>query len=58
MAIQGKQGNPKDKLEEQFKLIDNVTDLYESREKVVQLFNSHAENMSKSNQNKEQDSKY
>ena len=30
-----KQGNPKDKLEEQFKVIDNVTNLYELREKAV-----------------------
>ena len=40
-------GDQKDKLEEQFKVTDNVTNLYESREKVVQLFNNYVKNMSK-----------
>ena len=36
-----KQGNPKSRSKEQSKVIDNVTYLYESREKVVQMFNNY-----------------
>ena len=36
-----KQGNPKNKSKEQSKVIDNVTNLYESREKVAQMFNNY-----------------
>ena len=35
------QGGPKDKSKEQFEAINNVINLYESREKVVQMFNNH-----------------
>ena len=42
-----KQGNPNDKLEGQFKVIDNVTNLYELIKKVVQMYNNCAKNMSK-----------
>ena len=51
-----KSGNPKDKIEEQFKAIGNVNNLYESREKLsncliimLKIFR---------NQNKEKDLKY
>ena len=37
-----RQGNPKNKSEEQNNVINNVTNLYESREKVVQMFNNYA----------------
>ena len=36
-----KQGDPKDKSKEQSKVINNVISLYESREKVVQMFNNY-----------------
>ena len=36
-----KQGDPKDKSKEQFEVINNVINLYESREKVVQIFNNY-----------------
>ena len=42
-----KQGNPKDKLEQQLKVINNITNLYESREKVVQLLYDYVKNMFK-----------
>ena len=41
------QGNPKNKSEEQNNIINNVTDLYESREKAVQMFNNCAKDMSR-----------
>ena len=34
-----KQGEPRDKSQEQKKAIDNVKNLYNSREKVVKMFN-------------------
>ena len=40
-----KQGNPKIRSKEQSEVIDNVTNLYELREKVVQLFNIYHINM-------------
>ena len=42
-----KQGNPKDKSEEQKKTIDNIKNLYNSREEVVKMFNDYARNMSR-----------
>ena len=42
-----KQGNPKGKLEQQLKVINNITNLYESREKVVQLLYDYVKNMFK-----------
>ena len=59
-----RQGNPKNRSEEQNNEINNVTNLYESREKVVQMFNNYAKDMSRNIydiilvQNKEQDLKY
>ena len=41
-----RQGNPKNGSEEQNNVI-NVTNLYESREKVVQMFKNYAKNMSR-----------
>ena len=42
-----KQGDPRDKSEEQKKTIDNINNLYKSREKVVKMFNDYAKNMSR-----------
>ena len=42
-----KQGDPRDKSEEQKKTIDNSKNLYNSREKVVKMFNDYARNMSR-----------
>ena len=42
-----KQGNPKNRSEEQNNVINNVTNLYESKEKVVEMFNNYAKNMSR-----------
>ena len=42
-----KQGHPKNRSEEQEKTINNIKNLYDSREKVVQLFNDYAKNMSR-----------
>ena len=41
-----KQGDPKDKSQEQKNAINNIKNLYNSREKVVQIFNDYAKNMS------------
>ena len=41
------QGNPKIRSEEQNNVINNVTNLYESREKVAQMFNKYLKNMSR-----------
>ena len=40
-----RQGNPKNRSEEQNNVINNVTNLYESREKVIQMFNNYAKDM-------------
>ena len=40
-----KQGDPKDKSPEQKKTINNIKNLYNSREKVVRIFNDYAKNM-------------
>ena len=42
-----KQGEPRDKSEEQKKAIDNIKNLYNSRQEVVKMFNDYARNMSK-----------
>ena len=42
-----RQGDPKDKSLEQKKTIDNIKNLYNSREEVVQMFNDYAKNMSR-----------
>ena len=43
-----KQGHIYYKSPEQLNAIENIKNLYESREKFVQLFNNYAKNMSKS----------
>ena len=42
-----KQGDPKDKSQEQKKIINNIKILYNSREEVVRMFNDYAKNMSR-----------
>ena len=42
-----KQGDPKDKSPEQKTTINNMENLYNTREEVVQIFNDYAKNMSK-----------
>ena len=42
-----KQGDPRDKAEEQKKTIDNIKNLYNSREEVAKMFNDYARNMSR-----------
>ena len=42
-----KPGNPKNKSEEQEKTINNTTNLYNSRQEVVKMFNDYAKNMSR-----------
>ena len=42
-----RKGNLKNRSEEQNNVINNVTNLYESREKVIQMFNNYAKNMSR-----------
>ena len=42
-----KQGDPRDKSEEQKKTIDNIKNLYNSREEVIKMFNDYARNMSR-----------
>ena len=42
-----KQGDPRDKSEEQKKTIDNIKNLYNSRQEFVQMFNDYASNMSR-----------
>ena len=42
-----KQGDPRDKSEKQKKTIDNIKNLYNSREEVVKMFNNYARNMSR-----------
>ena len=42
-----KQGYPKNRSKEQEKTKNNIKNLYDSREKVVQLFKDYAKNMSK-----------
>ena len=47
-----KQGNPRNRSKEQEKTINNIENLYNSREEVVKIFNNYARNK------KEQDLKY
>ena len=42
-----KQGYPKNRSKEQEKTVNNIKNLYDSREKVAQLFNDYAKNMSR-----------
>ena len=42
-----KQGDPRDKSEEQKNTIDNINNLYKSREEVVKMFNNYVKNMSR-----------
>ena len=42
-----KQGDPKDKLPEQKKTVNNIKNLCNSKEEVVQIINNYAKNMSK-----------
>ena len=42
-----KQGNPRNRSEEQEKTISNTENLYKSREEVVKMFNNYARNMSR-----------
>ena len=41
------QGNPKNKSHQQKKTLNNIDNLYNSREEVVKMFNDYAKNMSK-----------
>ena len=45
--VQIKQGNPKNRSKEQEKTINNATNLSNSREEVVRMFNDYTKNMSK-----------
>ena len=42
-----KQQDPKDKSQEQKKIINNIKNLYNSREEVVRMFNDYTKNMSR-----------
>ena len=42
-----KQGDPRDKLEERKNTIDNIKNLYNSREEVVKMFNNYGSNMTR-----------
>ena len=42
-----RQGNPKNRSEKQNNVINNVINLYESREKVIQMFNNYAKDKSR-----------
>ena len=42
-----KQGNPKNRSEKQQNTIDNIENLYNSRQEVAKMFNDYARNMSK-----------
>ena len=41
------QGNPKNRSKEQNNVINIVSNLYESKEKVIQMFNNYAKDMSR-----------
>ena len=41
-----KQGDPRDKSEEQKKTIDDIKNLYNSRQEIVKIFNGYARNVS------------
>ena len=53
-----KQGYPKNRSKEQEKTINNIKNLYDSREKIVQLFNDYAKNMSRNIYDSKQKGKY
>ena len=53
-----KQGDPRDKSEEQKKTIDNIKNLYNSGQEVVKIFNDYARNMSRNIYDSKQDLKY
>ena len=53
-----KQGDPRDKSEEQKKTIDNIKNLYNSGQEVVKVFNDYARNMSRNIYDSKQDLKY
>ena len=42
-----KQGNPKNRSEEQQNTMDNIENLYNARQEVVKMFNDYARNMSR-----------
>ena len=42
-----KQGDPKNKSQQQNKTIDNIENLYTSREEILQIFNDYAKNVSR-----------
>ena len=42
-----KQGNPKNRSKEKQKTINNATNLYNTRQEVVKMFNDYAKNMSR-----------
>ena len=42
-----KQGDPRNKSEEQQNTIDNIENLYNSREAVIKMFNDYARNVSR-----------
>ena len=42
-----KQGDPRDKSEEQKNTIENIKNLYNSRKEVVKMFNDYVRNMSR-----------
>ena len=42
-----KQGDPRDKSEEQKKIIHNIKSLYNSREEIVKMFSDYARNLSR-----------
>ena len=52
-----KQGDPRDKSEEQKKTIDNIKNLYNSRQEFVQMFNDYASNMSRNIYDSKQEGK-
>ena len=52
-----KQGDPKDKSEEQKKTIGNIKNLYNSRQEVVKMFNYYARNMSRNIYDSKQEGK-
>ena len=52
-----KQGDPRDKSEEQKKTIDNIKNLYNSREEVIKMLNDYARNLSRNIYDSKQEGK-
>ena len=50
-----KQQDPKDKSQEQKKIINNIKNLYNSREEVVRMFNDYTKNMSRNTYDSKQE---